>query len=157
MNCRNKHKCPLEGGECRAENVIYQATIETEFESKTYIGISANQVKKRIATHKTTINSKPDDRNYLQYKQATELSKLTHKLKSENKNYKLTWKILNKVKISKPGAETCRLCLKEALLILESNCINKRTELMNSCRHKNKYLLINWKKVKLNCTHFHFL
>ena len=61
-NCRNKHKCPLEGGECRAENVIYQATIETEVESKTYIGISANQVKKRIATHKTTINSKPDDK-----------------------------------------------------------------------------------------------
>ena len=93
------------------KNVLYQATVETEVESKTYIGISANQVKKRIATHKTTINSKPDDRNYLQYKQATELSKLTHKLKSENKNYKLTWKILKKENKSKPGAETCRLYL----------------------------------------------
>ena len=31
--------------------------------------------KKRIATHNTTTNSKPNDKNYLQYKQATELSK----------------------------------------------------------------------------------
>ena len=97
-NCRKKQTCPLEGGKCRAENVIYQATIKTENESKIYIGLSANQLKKRIATHKTTINSKKEDRNYLQYKQATELSKLTHKLKNENKDYKLTWKILKREK-----------------------------------------------------------
>ena len=42
---------------------------------------------------------------------------------------------------------TCKLCLKEALSILGSdiNCINNRTELMNLCRHRNKFLLINWK------------
>ena len=149
-NCRKKQKCPLEGGECRAENVIYQATIKTENSSKIYIGLSSNQLKKRIATHNTTINSKPDDKNHLQYKQATELSKIIHKLKNENKNYKLTWKIIKREKKSKPGTTTCRLCLKEALLILESdkNCINKRTELMNSCRHKNKFLIINWKEDK---------
>ena len=77
-NCRKKQTCPLEGGECRAENVIYQATIKTDNSSKIYIGLSANQLKKRIATHNTTINSKPNDKNYLQYKQATELFKLTH-------------------------------------------------------------------------------
>ena len=84
----------MKGGNCRAKNVIYQATIKTDNESKTYIGLSANQLKKRIATHRTTINSKPEDRNYSQYKQATELSKHIHKLKNENKNYELTWKIL---------------------------------------------------------------
>ena len=97
-NCRKKQKCHLEGGECRAENVIYQATIKTENSSKIYIGLSSNQLKKRIATHNTTINSKPDDKNHLQYKQATELSKLIHKLKNENKNYKLTWKVLKREK-----------------------------------------------------------
>ena len=105
----------------RAENVIYQATIKTENSSKIYIGLSSNQLKKRIATHNTTINSKPDDKNHLQYKQATELSKIIHKLKNENKNYKLTWKIIKREKKSKPGTTTCRLCLKEALLILESD------------------------------------
>ena len=29
-NCRKKQICPLEGGKCRVENVIYQATINTD-------------------------------------------------------------------------------------------------------------------------------
>ena len=150
MQLQKERNLPLEGGECRAENVIYQATIETDNSTKIYIGLSGNQLKKRISTHNTTIKSNPNDKNYLQYKQATELSKLTHKLKNENKKYKINWKILQREKKTKPGIMTCRLCLKEALLILESgtNCINKRTELMNSCRHRNKFLLINWKTDK---------
>ena len=35
--------------------------------------------KKRIATYNTTINSKPNDKNHIQYKQATEFLKLTQK------------------------------------------------------------------------------
>ena len=88
---------PPEEGEGRAENVINQVTIKTDSSSKIYIGIGVNQLKKRIAIFNTTINSKPNDRNYFQYKQAAELSKLTHKLKNENKNYKLTWKIIKKL------------------------------------------------------------
>ena len=61
-NCRKKEACPLNGGECRAENVIYQATIETDNSSKIYIGLSANQLKKRISTHNTTIKSKPNEK-----------------------------------------------------------------------------------------------
>ena len=38
---------------------------------------NANQLKKRIATQNTTIESKSNEKNYLQYKTATELSKLT--------------------------------------------------------------------------------
>ena len=45
-NCRKKETCPLEGG----ENVIYQTTIETDNLTKIYIGLSANQLKKRIST-----------------------------------------------------------------------------------------------------------
>ena len=54
------------------------------------IRLSVNQLKKRIATYNTTINSKPNDKNYIQYKQATKLLKLTHKPKNENKKHKLT-------------------------------------------------------------------
>ena len=78
-NFRKKQTCPLEGEECRAGNLIYQATIKTVNSSKIYIGLSANQLKKLIATHCTTINSKPNDKNYLQYKQATELSNVYKK------------------------------------------------------------------------------
>lgn len=149
-NCRNKEKCPLKGGNCRAKNVIYQATVKTDNATKSYIGLSANQFKKRVATHRTTINSNPEDRNYIQYKQATELSKYIHTLKNENKNYELTWTILEKEYESRPRIETCRLCLKEALKILQAdkNCINKRSEVMSSCRHRNKFLLFYWNESK---------
>ena len=69
---------PPKWGECRTENFIYQATIKTDNSSKHAL---VNQQKIRIATHNTTINSKPNDKSYLQYKQATELLKLTHKSK----------------------------------------------------------------------------
>ena len=58
----------------------------------------------------------------------------TKQLKNENQNYKTNWKILQREYKSKPGIITCRLCLKEPLLILESgtNFINSRTELMQA-------------------------
>ena len=80
-NCRKKQTCPLEGGEFRAENVISHATIKTDNSSKMYIGLSANQLQKRIASHNATISSKPNGKNYLQYNQATNLSKLTTQTK----------------------------------------------------------------------------
>ena len=36
------------------ENVIFEARIESNNDSKVYIGLTENQVKKRIAVHKTT-------------------------------------------------------------------------------------------------------
>ena len=57
-----KETCPLDGGVCRAENVIYQATTKTDNSSKIYIGLSANQLKKRISTHNTTYKSKPNEK-----------------------------------------------------------------------------------------------
>ena len=44
--------------------------------------------------------------------------------------------------------EVCYLCLAEKHEILTANddaLLNKRTELINKCRHKNKYKLINAK------------
>ena len=68
----------------------------------------------------------------------------------KKQNYELEWKILSIINKSKPGARTCKLCLIEALKILEhyENCINKGFELMNSYRHQTKYLLKNWKTTK---------
>ena len=83
-----KQTCPVEEGECRAENVFYKATIKTDNLSKIYFGLNASKLKNRTVTHNTTINSKSNDKNYLQYKDTIELSKLTHKLKKGNKNYK---------------------------------------------------------------------
>ena len=99
MQLHKKVTCLLDGGECRAENFFYKATIKTDNLSKIYFGLNASKLKNRTVTHNTTTNSKSNDKNYLQYKDTTELSKLTHKLKKGNKNYKLTWKILKWEKI----------------------------------------------------------
>ena len=60
---------------CKAESVIYEASVSTSNETKTYIGLTANQIK-RISAHKTTLNCKPDNRNYNKYVNSTKLSKL---------------------------------------------------------------------------------
>ena len=73
-----------------------------------------------------------------------------HKLKNKNQPYEIQWNIKLALKEQKPGKETCKLCLTEALIILEQNqnCINKRSELMGSCRHQAKFLLKNLKYEK---------
>ena len=55
------------------------------------------------------MNSKPEDRNYLLlYKQVTELSQYIHKLQNENKNYELTWKLLEREFKSRPRIEASK-------------------------------------------------
>ena len=36
-NCRKKESCPMKGGNCRKSNVIYEASIITNNNTKTYI------------------------------------------------------------------------------------------------------------------------
>ena len=46
------------------------------------------------------------------------------------------------------GDKVCNLCMAEKYAILTANddaLLNKRSELVNKCRHKNKYKLINIK------------
>ena len=95
-------KCNLPGNE----------KLKTDNSSKIYIGLSANQLKKRIATHNTTIISKPNDKNYIQYNQATELSKLTQ-IKKLKQELLINFENTKKGKQSKPGTIRCRLCLKK--------------------------------------------
>ena len=45
-NCRTKTECPLKGKDCRKENVIYEAKIKTNNQTKSFIGLSLNEIKK---------------------------------------------------------------------------------------------------------------
>ena len=55
-------------------------------------------------TQKKSINSRPEDQIYLQYKQFIELSKLKHKTKIEKKKLRSNIYSTNK----KLGIKTCR-------------------------------------------------
>ena len=50
-----------------------------------------NEIKKRITTHKTTMKSKPGEKNYHKYVNSTEKSKLVHILKNKNQPYEIEW------------------------------------------------------------------
>ena len=57
---------------------------------------------------------------------------------------KLKWEIINRAPIYIPGAKSCRLCMEEKLSILNNRgngSLNKRTEILNKCTHKNGCLL----------------
>ena len=140
-NCRKE--CPLPGNKfsCRTKGVIYQAEVETEKERKTYIGLTALEFKKRVANHKSDFKHKKN-------KESTKLSNYIWSLKENNINFKIDWKIIKRVGETRNGDRMCRLCTYEIKSILKNkdSPLNTRNELMNKCRHRNKFLLKNWKR-----------
>ena len=143
-NCK-KYECPLKDSKfnCRTKNVIYKATVETQGKKNFYIGLTSMEIKKRIQGH---LNTFKDQKK----KDATALSELIWTIKENKKNYTIKWEIIKRTNERKNGDKTCRLCDMEVLEILEhkkrykDNCLNKKTEITNSCRHHKKYLLSNW-------------
>ena len=69
-------------------------------------------------------------------------------LKENNINFNINWKIIKRVGETKNGDRMCRLCTQEIRSILKNkdSPLNSRNELMNKCRHRNKFLLKNWKR-----------
>ena len=146
-NCRNKTACPLEG-KCLQSSIIYQATVTANQPSnnsaaietkETYIGLTETTFKLRHGNHKHSFNN-PKLRN------ATELSKHIWTLKEKQIDYTITWKIISKAKAYSNSSKICHLCLQEKYYIIchpEIASLNQKSGLLNSCRHKNKFLLSN--------------
>ena len=51
-NCRNMPECPLQGS-CMQENVVYQATVDTETTTENYVGLASN-FKEQYRNHRTS-------------------------------------------------------------------------------------------------------
>jgi hypothetical protein len=73
----------------------------------------------------------------------TELLKHIWKLKENNQDYTIKWSNL-KHAISYTGAsKRSNLCLEETFCILKDinkdNLLNKRSEIVGDCRHKNRF------------------
>lgn len=141
-NC-TKFECPMKNNKtsCREEGVVYEATVQDEKETKYYIGITANEFKKRYYQHRSDFKNKECIDN-------TALSKHIWDLKNRNMKYEINWKILKKIPNMKNGDKMCRLCVTEAAIIMKGkkDQLNQRNEIFNKCRHQNKFLLKNWKE-----------
>ena len=139
-NCRQKDACPLDGN-CLQPSVIYQATVTSKDNPtpETYIGLTENEFKTRYRNHIASFR-------HTRSRNSTELSKHIWNLKDNNIDYSISWRILSSTKAYNSASKRCNLCLKEKLLIIcrpDISTLNKRNELVSSCRHRNKALLRN--------------
>ena len=141
-NCRVKEKCPFKGERaCDIGSAVYKAVVKTgdPRKEKFYIG-SSNNFKKRCYSHKDT---------FIDRERMTEscLSEYVWKLKDEGEVPEVTWSIISRDKEYTRESKKCNLCIREKLEILKNSldvkCLNQRSEIMNKCRHRNKFLLSN--------------
>ena len=135
-NCRNKQECPL-NGDCRQTSIIYKATVKSNIEEKYYFGLTAGEFKTRYYNHTLSFRTKPE-------KAPSELAKYIWTLKDKNIDFKLHWNIVARSMPYKGGTRKCDLCLMEKLYIAtseQSKLLNKKSELISKCRHRNKFYL----------------
>ena len=106
---------------------------------KTYSGLTGNTFKERYYGHSSSFRHR-DENN------STTLSTHIWKLKDENKNYNLKWRIIDRGRKFNPINRKCHLCLKEKYHIIfqpEGASLNRRSELFSTCRHRWQQLLDN--------------
>ena len=139
-NCRQKNVCPLNGN-CLQSSVIYQATVKRldTNTSETYIGLTENDFKTRYRNHIASFR-------HAKHRNSTELSKHIWSLKDSNIDHYISWRIISSHLSYNSSSKRCNLCLREKFLIIcrpDLSSLNRRNELVSSCRHRNKALLRN--------------
>ena len=109
-------------------------------ETKVYYGICETRFKLRYANHKKSFSHR-------NRKSDTELSNEFWRIKDNKHSANITWDILGRHQAYNTSSKRCSLCLNEKLKIVlhrDNNMLNRRTEILNKCRHKNKYALISY-------------
>lgn len=141
-NCRKKDSCPL-SGKCLSENIIYKASVirSDDNREETYVGLTANSFKSRLGNHTKSF------KNAI-YRNSTELSKYIWQLKDSKIDFSIKWSIIQRCKPYSNISKKCNLCLCEKFIIIchpEECTLNRRSELVSTCRHRKKYLLCNYR------------
>ena len=79
----------------------------------------------------------------------TTLSSYIWKLKDKGSNFEIKWSIHSRGYAFSSGGKACDLCITEKMIILTENqhsMLNKRDELLETCRHRRKHLLVTLKQ-----------
>ena len=141
-NCINKEKCPLQE-KCLTNNIMYKATLtsnQDNYQHKIYYGITETKFKQRYAKHIKYFREE-------KHQSDTELSNELWSIKNNNYTPNIVWEILRKHRTYNPNTKRCSLCLNEKLEIARykgRNLLNKRSEIINKCRHRNKFALARY-------------
>ena len=78
------------------------------------------------------------------HEKETEHSKHVWKLKDKGEDFTIKWSVAAKASSYTCGSKRCDLCLTEKLLIAKADPrtpLNKRSEIVSKCRHRNKFTL----------------
>ena len=139
-NCRTgKDSCPLQGS-CLVPTLVYKAEVETGAIRKHYFGQTAITFKKRWSNHMS-------DCRIPSKRQSTTFSNFMWSLKDREEDSNVRW---SKVSVTRPyqrGGRSCSLCLTEKVSIARDTTremLNKRREIMNRCRHRDRHYLTNY-------------
>ena len=141
-NCRKKEDCPLNGA-CLTPCIVYKASVSAENTEKVYFGASEREFKTRFNNHTKSFRHR-------KYENDSELSKYLWTLNDRGVGYSIKWNIAAHASPYKCGTRRCDICLAEKTFIVRSEhkgLLNKRTELVSKCRHRNKFLLKNFKSI----------
>ena len=120
---------------------IYKAEIHVDNDYKIYNGAVEGDLKFRYNNHTNSFRN-----GY--YEHATELSKYLWKLKDLEKAFILKWSIAAYASPYRCGTRRCDLCITEKYIIARADQkrpLNKRTEFISKCHHRNMFLLKNVK------------
>ena len=137
-NCRNELNCPLDG-KCLTNTIVYKAEVKSQEGTKAYIGASDTHFKTRWNNHTSSFRNE-------NRRSQTALSKYIWSLKEKNVNYELKWSVLKRTTSYNNSTKRCQLCGWEKYFIITTDknvLLNNRSELVSTCRHASKYLLIN--------------
>ena len=107
------------------------------YKQKYYLGSCKATLKDRFWNHKKSFN-------HVEHKNYTKLSQEFWEIKKRNGTPKITWKNIIICRCYNPNSKHCLLCLNEeyeTATYIEDNLLNKRTKMINTCRHRNKYNL----------------
>ena len=128
--------CPLKG-KCHEMCIINKATLTSDGSTMHYLGSCETEFKARFYNHSQSFK-------YQRKSNATELSKAFWLDKTNGKSPQITWEIVTQTTPYQPGARAWMLCPTEKCAILQAcpaTSLDKRTELMEKCRHTNKFKL----------------
>ena len=93
-----------------------------------------SKFKTRYSNHKKSFNHE-------KHKNDTQISNEFCKIKASKEEPVLVWKILGHYQQCNVNTKLCLLCLNEKLQIASyrgNNMLNKQTEIISECRHRNK-------------------